>query len=176
MEDKKSQILHEKSFIPKDIVEKIYTYAKSVDTEFTEFGNAEQEFKVYTGKNPSSDTNKIFSIINEYGKKVYDLVLEKYNGEFVDYDPGKTHIARFEPGSKMHEHFDSSRPNDIATLLYINDDYDGGEIYFPELDISIKPESGDLICFPDNPGFTHGVKEISGFVRYTAPRWFTRIV
>ena len=176
MEDKKTQILHKKSFMPKEIAEKIYNYAKSIDSEFTEFGNAEQEFKVFTGNGPASNTSEIFSVINEYGKKVYDLVLETYGGSFVEYDPGKTHIARFEPGSKMHEHFDSSRPNDIATLIYINDDYEGGEIYFPELELSIKPEAGDLVCFPDNPGFIHGVKEISGFVRYTTPRWFTRIV
>jgi hypothetical protein len=175
MEDKKSKIIHKKSFMPKDVAEKVYHYAKSVDSDFTEFGNAEKEFTVFTGKS-STSASEIFSLLNDYGQKVYSLVKESYDGPFQDYDPGRTHIARFEPGSKMHEHFDSSRPNDIATLLYINDDYLGGEIYFPELDISIKPEAGDLVCFPDNPDFIHGVKEITGFVRYTAPRWFTRIV
>jgi predicted 2-oxoglutarate/Fe(II)-dependent dioxygenase YbiX len=76
----------------------------------------------------------------------------------------------------MHEHFDISKPNDIATLIYLNNDYSGGEIYFPEYDISHKPEPGDLLCFPDNPDYVHGVSSISNGVRYTIPRWFTRIV
>ena len=76
----------------------------------------------------------------------------------------------------MHEHFDSTKPNDIATLIYLNDDYLGGEIYFPDYDISIKPEAGDLVSFPDTPDFVHGVRTILSGTRYTAPRWFTRIV
>jgi hypothetical protein len=76
----------------------------------------------------------------------------------------------------MHEHFDSNRPNDIATLVYLNDDYTGGDIYFPKYDISYKPKPGDLLCFPDNPDYVHGVKTIESGTRYTTPRWFTRIV
>jgi hypothetical protein len=76
----------------------------------------------------------------------------------------------------MHEHFDASKPNDIATLIYINNNYSGGDIYFPEYNISHKPEPGDLLTFPDNPDYVHGVRAISDGIRYTTPRWFTRIV
>jgi predicted 2-oxoglutarate/Fe(II)-dependent dioxygenase YbiX len=103
-------------------------------------------------------------------------VLSTYGESFEPFNPHKTHIAKFEEGHGMHEHFDSSRPNDIATLVYLNDDYEGGEIYFPDYKISIKPEPGDLLCFPDQPRYVHGVKEIITGTRFTTPRWFTRIV
>jgi predicted 2-oxoglutarate/Fe(II)-dependent dioxygenase YbiX len=42
--------------------------------------------------------------------------------------------------------------------------------------MSFKPEPGDLLCFPDNTNFIHGVKPIVKGTRFTLPRWFTRIV
>ena len=65
---------------------------------------------------------------------------------------------------------------EYACIFFLNDDYEGGEIYFPDYEISIKPEPGDLLCFPDQPRYVHGVKEIISGTRFTTPRWFTRIV
>lgn len=44
---------------------------------------------------------------------------------------------------------------EYAALLYLNDDYEGGEIYFPQYDLHIKPESGDLIFFPGTHRYMH---------------------
>jgi hypothetical protein len=150
----------------------VYMYAKDNDLLFTEYGNNEKEFTFHANFTDIDVKN----ILDEYGKKVWDFVSKNYEGNFLEYDNSKTHLARFSEGYGMHEHFDSTKPNDIATLIYINDNYDGGDIYFPELDISIKPEAGDLICFPDTPDFVHGVKPITSGIRYTSPRWITRSV
>ena len=149
-----------------------FSYAKSMDKSFNEFGNGEKEFTFHS---EFQDAN-IESLINSYGELVLKFVRDNYPGPFEDYDISKTHIAKFDEGFGMHEHFDSTKPNDIATLIYLNNNYLGGEIYFPEYDVSIKPDAGDLICFPDTPDFVHGVKPISQGTRYTIPRWFTRIV
>lgn len=175
-EDLKSQIHYIPGFMSKEDAVVIWEYAKLNDSKSTEFGNHEKEFTVNIFNDGSENTQKIRQLVTEYGKKVYDLALETYGGEFKPFEPATSHIARFEPGKGMHEHFDASRPNDIATLIYINDDYDGGEIYFPEYDISHKPKMGDLLMFPDNPRYIHGVKPVLNGIRYTTPRWFTRIV
>lgn len=157
--------------------QRVYEYAKNNDHLFQEFGNSEKEFKVHVRGDILSVDPEVNKIIEDNARRVYAKVVEFYGEtDFKPFDETRTHIARFEAGAKMHEHFDSSRPNDIATLIYINDDYDGGEIYFPDYDVSIKPRAGDLVCFPDNPAFVHGVKLITSGVRYTTPRWFTRIV
>lgn len=173
---KESQIHYIKGFVPKDVVEKLLEYAKNNDSAFTEFGNQEKEFTVNTFRDMNKETNDCRALATEWGLKVYEFVTEVYSGEFKPFDPMMTHIARFEPGWGMHEHFDAGKPNDIATLVYLNNDYVGGDIYFPEYGISHKPEPGDLLCFPDNPDYVHGVKAISDGIRYTTPRWFTRIV
>lgn len=173
---KESQIHYIKGFMPKDVAQKLHEYSVDYDQEFNEFGNGEKEFTVNTFKNSDERTQEIRQLATEWGMKVYQFVTHCYDGDFQGFKPEMTHIARFEPGWGMHEHFDASKPNDIATLIYINNDYDGGEIYFPEYDISYKPEPGDLLTFPDNPDYIHGVKAISSGIRYTTPRWFTRIV
>lgn len=169
-------INYKKSFIDKDTANRVAEYAKQHDFIFTDFGNNEKEFTVHTHSEISKNDSEIVDIINDYSKKVYDFVMQAYPGPFKPFEENTTHIARFSIGQGMHEHFDSSRPNDIATLIYLNDDYEGGEIYFPEYDISIKPEPGDLLTFPDNPNFVHGVRPIISGIRYTTPRWFTSIV
>jgi hypothetical protein len=171
-----SQIRYIKGFMPAEIANRIHDYAIKNDHSFTEYGNNEKEFTVHVFKEQTQESLDIRQLVTEWGQKVYDFVVSEYGGEFEEFKPGMSHIARFEPGWGMHEHFDASKPNDIATLIYINNDYLGGDIYFPEYDISHKPEPGDLLTFPDNPDFIHGVKSISEGIRYTTPRWFTRIV
>lgn len=59
----------------------------------------------------------------------------------------------------------------LSALVYLNDDYDGGELYFPELNFSVKPKSGMLITFPGNLHYVHGVSKITKGVRYTLSQW-----
>lgn len=174
--NKVDQIQYIKGFMPKEVADTIYNYASKYDHEFDEYGNNEKEFTVNVFKRDDEESRAIKALVTEWGQKVYDFCLQTYGGSLMPYEPRMSHIARFEPGWGMHEHFDITKPNSIATLIYINNNYSGGDIYFPEYEISHKPEPGDLLTFPDNPDFVHGVKAISDGIRYTTPRWFTRIV
>lgn len=171
-----AQIHYVQEFMPKEIAKRIHQYSIENDELFSDYGNTEQEFKVHTYHEIEKKDPELLGIMQDYAKKVYNYVIEHYGGQFEEFLDTKTHIARFKDGGEMHEHYDSSRPKDVATLVYINDNYDGGEIYFPDHGIGFKPQPGDLLCFPDNPDFVHGVKPVSGAIRYTTPRWFTRIV
>jgi hypothetical protein len=176
MEDLKSKVIYVKEFMPKNLAMSITEYSKAHTLLFTEYGNGEKEFTVHTYHEIQRNDQSSLDVLQEYAKKVYDFVIENYEGPFQPFLDEKTHIAKFTPGEGMHEHYDMNRPNDIATILYLNNDYVGGDIYFPALGISHKPEPGDLLCFPDNPDYVHGVRGIEDGIRYTAPRWFTRIV
>lgn len=59
----------------------------------------------------------------------------------------------------------------LAILVYLNDDYEGGELYFPRYNYSIKPTAGTMITFPGSLYYIHGVKEITKGVRYTINQW-----
>lgn len=55
----------------------------------------------------------------------------------------------------------------LVCLLYINDDYGGGELDFRDHDISIKPVAGQLITFPGGFNNIHQVLPVKGSTRHT---------
>jgi hypothetical protein len=86
------------------------------------------------------------------------------------------HAQKWNVGGNASPHADNSEmdgtPNPFETnkfvsLLYLNDDYEGGELYFPDLDIEFKPKSLSWIAFNGGIENLHGVKPILEGVRYT---------
>lgn len=55
----------------------------------------------------------------------------------------------------------------LVCLLYINDDYEGGELDFRDHNISIKPVAGQLITFPGGFENIHQVLPVKGSTRHT---------
>jgi 2OG-Fe(II) oxygenase superfamily len=62
---------------------------------------------------------------------------------------------------------------DYTGLAYLNDDFTGGELVFPELDLVITPKPCLLIGFPSNHRFVHAVPKVVSGKRYSLPVWFT---
>lgn len=84
-----------------------------------------------------------------------------------------TRLLKYTGGGFMPTHSDhSTSTRTISTILYLNDDYNGGELYFPYPDILIKPSAGSLIIFPSNFIYAHEVKSIKSGIRYSFPNWF----
>lgn len=82
---------------------------------------------------------------------------------------GLATIQRMQPGVDLMSHTDDHTDPSIsyATIIYINDDYNDGELFFKNLDISLKPKPKTLLIFPGNEKYEHGVKTVSdGPVRY----------
>lgn len=46
--------------------------------------------------------------------------------------------------------------------LYLNDDFEGGELEFANLPVVIKPQSGLLVSIPDGEKYQHRVKKVLG--------------
>lgn len=81
---------------------------------------------------------------------------------------------------ELHEGPDAGLPNnfpnyDLASLFYLNDDYEGGELYFPLQGVQFKPKKGAAYFFPGDMNYIHGVTEVKSGIRYTCP-FFWEIV
>lgn len=90
-------------------------------------------------------------------------------------------IVRWRTGDEQLPHADKQeldgRPNpypenDIASLVYINDDYEGGEIYFPNQNLQFKPKARSLVFFPGDIHYLHGVTRVVSGTRYTMPNFW----
>ena len=55
----------------------------------------------------------------------------------------------------------------VSAVIYLNDDYEGGEIHFPRLDNTIvKPGYGDIAVFPSNYIYEHASLPIKTGTKY----------
>ena len=59
----------------------------------------------------------------------------------------------------------------FGTLIYLNDEYDGGEIGFDQFDLSFKPKTGSLVIFPNH--LLHHVKHVKALPGQTKARRYT---
>lgn len=86
-------------------------------------------------------------------------------------------IHRLYEGTELKSHYDqySDKLVEYAAVLYINDDYTGGELFFPKLGLQIIPEPGTLMIFPGTEEYEHGVHPVGpGPVRYNLPTFIKR--
>jgi predicted 2-oxoglutarate/Fe(II)-dependent dioxygenase YbiX len=64
---------------------------------------------------------------------------------------------------------------DVSAVLYFNENFIGGELYFPTQKIRVPPKGGSFIAFPGDTRYAHGVLPIVEGIRYSAPMWFSII-
>jgi hypothetical protein len=55
----------------------------------------------------------------------------------------------------------------VSAVIYLNDNYEGGEIYYPRIDNKvIKPKTGDIAIFPSNYIYEHASLPIKSGTKY----------
>lgn len=99
-------------------------------------------------------------------KRLSDIIDSSFPGLELS---GLATIQRMQPGVELKSHTDQHTDPSIryATIIYINDDYKAGELFFPNLDISLRPNPGDMLFFPGDEEHEHGVKHVAeGPIRY----------
>lgn len=81
-------------------------------------------------------------------------------------------VQRMYEGSKLVAHHDqySDKLVEYAAVLYLNDDYVAGELFFSNFEGTVRPEPGSLMVFPGTALYEHGVHPVgAGPVRYVLP-------
>jgi len=88
----------------------------------------------------------------------------------------------WEPGSFLPPHTDNSNPDgsphttpwrDFSSIVYLNDEYEGGELYFTAKDRVLKPTKGMLVAFSAGYHHEHGVLKVKRGRRITMPAFYT---
>jgi hypothetical protein len=79
-------------------------------------------------------------------------------------------LQRMQPGVELKSHTDQHTDPSIkyAAILYINDDYKDGTLFFKNKENSdLRPKPGTLLIFPGNEEYEHGVRHVGeGPIRY----------
>lgn len=99
------------------------------------------------------------------------------------FDQGEAmQILRYQPGQEYRPHLDFVRASDnsrvLTALIYLNEDYEGGETFFLKTALKVKGRKGDVLVFrsaakdggPD-PLSEHAGLPVTSGTKYLASRW-----
>ncbi len=86
------------------------------------------------------------------------------------------HLLRYDKSGYLPAHQDQGVSTRVlSVLLYLNDDYEGGEITFRNSNITFKPKPGSVLFFPSNFLYVHEVAPITKGPRYALPNWYHNV-
>lgn len=123
-----------------------------------------------------------FEITQNWEDKNYNIthhsiqvkIYNKLNELVLKSDPGLelsgfATVQRMQEGVELKSHTDQDTDPSIryATILYLNDDYSAGEIFFPNVGVELKPRKKSILVFPGTKEYQHGVRHVgAGNIRY----------
>lgn len=101
----------------------------------------------------------------------FERYIKRQGLNINDYyiDSGILQVKKYNSGQYMGPHCDNYDGHSnlaFSMVTYLNDDYKGGEISFPNHNITLKPEAGSSIMFPATDPFVHQVFTIESGIRY----------
>ena len=113
-------------------------------------------------------------------KTTYELVLRKYQKDFPTFAAHRLtdfRISKYNTGGFMSKHVDNIHHShgqvygfpQLTVLLFLNDDYEGGE--FEIVDKKITTKKGSSVVFPSNFIYPHEVLKITKGTRYSITCW-----
>ena len=125
---------------------------------------------------PEEEGNKLQVAISQVWAQ---YIAPKYHCEFDKYEPAQ--FLGYPVGGHYIEHNDAETfhdgewrkiaDRDVSFLFYLNSEFGGGELEFPELGLTIKPKKGMMIAFPSYKEFEHKVHPVTWGHRCTLVSW-----
>jgi hypothetical protein len=182
-----SEALLVKDFFSKDELDQVFEVINSTPNEewFIEYHANLKHFCMQKfGRNDVDNlvAEGKFEITQNWQDK--NLNIGKYPFQRVLYDrlndlvqkvdttielSGFATIQRMQEGVELKAHTDQDTDPSIryAAILYLNDDYVDGELFFLKDGVNLRPQPGSLLIFPGNAEYNHGVRHVGpGPIRY----------
>ena len=108
--------------------------------------------------------------------------LTKQHSGFQELHSDLLQITRWPEGYELRPHADGENSDNqphpfpwrlFGSVIYLNDNFEGGEIHYPLRNISMKPKPGMLSVHPGTLDFLHGVRPVTQGIRYTIASFLT---
>lgn len=147
-----------------------------------EVPEVDNEFRKVKISNDTKTLTQYYSMMDELLDECVEEYVDRYTfyGEILSQKSDYT-LMRYDEGSFYKEHIgvsnleddDDSSHRKIAIYVFLNDDYDGGELNFLYQNIEIKPKRGDVIIFDCGALHPHECKEVVSGSKYMICNWLS---
>jgi hypothetical protein len=114
----------------------------------------------------SENTLNLFNKIEPVFKEAFYQYYDYYNLDGIYIPRDNYVITQMQVGNAYDVHNDIREEDDgFSLILYVNDNFEGGELNFFHLNMEYKPISGDIVIFPHL--LYHSVNDVKINNRYT---------
>jgi predicted 2-oxoglutarate/Fe(II)-dependent dioxygenase YbiX len=88
--------------------------------------------------------------------------------------PEQWQLVRYGEGQHFKTHLDEDceNPRTVSIIMYLNNDYSGGDLEYVWFNKIYKPKAGDTLIFPSNYIYSHKVNEVTSGTRYAVVRFY----
>lgn len=107
----------------------------------------------------------------------FDMVIDDFASRYGIHHPlssNHTLLLRYEEGGMFCNHIDENPYSTrvVSLSMFLNDDYEGGELEFKEFNLRIKPVSGEIVVFSSGFPYMHQVLPVTMGIRYSVVKWY----
>ena len=147
-------------------------YVKQVDWDYSINDKNEYWPRINVGPYHTPEhleSYNILKMIDEPYKKALEVWYEKTGNKKLDWITKNYTIKKYKTNQAIPKHSDRDHDHDKNTfdwtaLIYLNDDFKGGEIEFSDLGYSISPTAGSILFFPADE--VHEAKQVFAGNKY----------
>lgn len=120
--------------------------------------------------------------LNQLVKSTFLHLAKHHYGALLDWFEAPD-LMRYRPGGFYVKHADSQNidpqtglwtkviDRDLSLLIYLNDEFEGGETTFHKFRYQIRPRPGMAVIFPSDHRYLHAAEVVRKGVRYAIVSW-----
>jgi hypothetical protein len=123
-----------------------------------------------------------YGILEEICERVLGLAEQEFG---LNLEIDQAALIEVVPGNTTEEHADNQNLDGtpkpgcsnfvISAVVYLNNDFTGGDLVFPGIDYRYKPDIGDCVIFPSDLIHRHYVDSVFSGNRVSLAIWFSGI-
>jgi predicted 2-oxoglutarate/Fe(II)-dependent dioxygenase YbiX len=136
------------------------------------------------------DCRPVESQVNGTVQRIVDELVEPFYRLQIDYWE-RPDVLVYQPGGFYRPHNDGeavehdpvayewrwrrSMDRDISIVWYLNDDFEGGALWFPPFQYLVRPQAGMVVTFPSTHEFAHTARPVTSGTRYAVVTWMAAV-
>jgi len=168
--------------------EKTFIYGETQVFDLNQIKNMDEPYKSSMEYIYTNILKSLYNVSKDYAESIGDLDKPRLFPVF--------NIKKYNTGSAMGAHYDQldgDKTLRYSLVMYLNDDYEGGEISFKmsdykdhnkiqsidedyliaknknQVDFGVKPSAGSVIIFPSSAPYYHVAHTVKSGVKYMIP-------
>jgi len=183
-------ILVIRNFIDRDVCTYLSIYARSQTA--TDLGVIRTDETLKTGQQTSTlDQQRITKhvpidgisgeVIGLFSDIYARRISMSYNADIEWFE--RPQLLRYDVGGRYNPHADSegwstekqawirSATRDFSAILYLNEEFQGGDLVFVQQKYVVKPRAGTLVFFPSDHRYIHAALPVTAGMRFALVTW-----